>query len=96
MGNRLLFAEFIKTVNLLVPKIETGVSLSLIVIYFLNSKTISQLNLERLLVMDFCSNDFSEIPLKFLWHIISIKAHTRNFSKKYQQNFLLEAIFFEQ
>ena len=27
---------------------------------------------------------------------MSMKAHTRNFSKKYQQNFLLEAIFFEQ
>ena len=28
--------------------------------------------------------------------IISIKADTRNFSKKYHQNFLLDAIFFEQ
>ena len=28
--------------------------------------------------------------------IILIKANTRNFSKKYQQNFLLEVIFFEQ
>ena len=28
--------------------------------------------------------------------IISIKADTRNFSKKYQQLFLLDAIFFEQ
>ena len=27
--------------------------------------------------------------------IISMKADTRNFSKKYQQNFLLDAIFFE-
>ena len=41
--------------------------------------------------MDFCSNDFSEIPLAY-----SIKADTRNFSKKYQQIFLLDAIFFEQ
>ena len=36
--------------------------------------------------------------LKFLRHIyiISIKADTRNFSKKYQQNLLIDAIFFEQ
>ena len=38
---------------------------------------------------------------RFLWNssgifIISMKADTRNFSKKYQQNFLLDAIFFEQ
>ena len=38
---------------------------------------------------------------RFFWNssgifIISIKADTRNFSKKYQQNFLLDAIFFEQ
>ena len=37
---------------------------------------------------------------RFFWYssgifIISIKADTRNFSKKYQQNFLLDAIFFE-
>ena len=37
---------------------------------------------------------------RFFWNssgifIISIKADTRNFSKKYQQNFLLDAIFFE-
>ena len=37
----------------------------------------------------------------FFWNssgifIISIKADTRNFSKKYQQFFLLDAIFFEQ
>ena len=38
---------------------------------------------------------------RFFWNssgifIISIKADTRNFSKKYQQIFLLDAIFFEQ
>ena len=38
---------------------------------------------------------------RFFWNssgifIISIKVDTRNFSKKYQQNFLLDAIFFEQ
>ena len=38
---------------------------------------------------------------RFFWNfsgifIISIKADTRNFSKKYQQNFLLQTIFFEQ
>ena len=47
-------------------RIQTGVSFFLIVIYFGNSKTISQLNFERLLVTDFCSNDFSEIPLAYL------------------------------
>ena len=38
---------------------------------------------------------------RFFWNssgifIMSIKAYTGNFSKKYQQNFLLDAIFFEQ
>ena len=38
---------------------------------------------------------------RFFWNssgkfIISIKADTKNFSKKYQQIFLLDAIFFEQ
>ena len=38
---------------------------------------------------------------RFFWNssgifITSIEADTRNFSKKYQQNFLLDAIFFEQ
>ena len=33
IGNRLLFSELEKTPNLLVPKIETGVSFFLIVIY---------------------------------------------------------------
>ena len=41
------------------------------------------------------------LPQRFFWNfsgifIIPIKADTRNFSKKYQQNFLLDAIFFEQ
>ena len=54
--------------NLLVPKIQTGVSFFLIVIYFWNSKTISLLNFERLLVTDFCSNNFSKISLSYLFH----------------------------
>ena len=38
---------------------------------------------------------------RFFWNssgifVMSIKTDTRNFSKKYQQNFLLDAIFFEQ
>ena len=38
---------------------------------------------------------------RFFWNfsgifIMTMKADTRNFSKKYQQNFLLDAIFFEQ
>ena len=52
--------------NLLVLKIQTGGSFFLAVIYFWNSKTISQLNFEPLLVTDFCSNDFCEIPLAYL------------------------------
>ena len=55
-----------QTLNLLVLKIRTGGSFYLIVIYFWNSKTILPLNFERLLVADFCSNDFSEIPLAYL------------------------------
>ena len=46
------------------------------------------------LVRDFSSNDFSEISL--ILFIIAIKADTRNFSQKYPQIFLLDAIFFEQ
>ena len=34
IGNRLLFSELANTLKLLVPKIETGVSFFLIVIYF--------------------------------------------------------------
>ena len=34
IGNRLLFSELGNTLKLLVPKIETGVSFFLIVIYF--------------------------------------------------------------
>ena len=52
------------------------------------------MNFERLLVTDFCSNNFSKISLAYL--IISIQADTRNFGKKYQQIFLQDAIFFEQ
>ena len=55
-----------QTLNLLVPKIQTGGSFYLIVIYSRNSKTISQLNFGLLLVTDFCSNDFSEIRLAYL------------------------------
>ena len=79
--------------NLLVPKIRTGVFFYLIVVYFWNSKTISQLNFERLVLTDFRSNDFSEISPAYL--LYPKKADTRNFSKKYQQNFLIEAIFFK-
>ena len=84
----------IAKMNLLVPEIQTGGSFCLIVIYFWNSKTISQPNFERLLVTDFCYNDFSEIPLAYLSY--QLKPIPENSVKKYQQNFLLEAIFFEQ
>ena len=52
------------TLELLVPKIWTGGLFYLREFFFFwKSKTISQLNFERLLVTDFCSNDFSEISL---------------------------------
>ena len=62
IGNRLLFSELANIVR----KIRTGGSFYHIVIYFWNSITISQLNFERLLVTDFCSNNFSEISLIYL------------------------------
>ena len=55
-----------ETPKLPVPKIQTGGSLYPIAIWFWNSKTISHLKYERLLVMDFCFNDFSEISLAYL------------------------------
>ena len=86
IGNRLLFSE-LATLNLLVPKIETGVSFFLIVIYFWNSKTISQLNFERLLVTDFCSNDFFEIsPAYLLYQLKPIpEIAVKNISKIFYQ-----------
>ena len=84
--NRLLFPE-LQTLNLLVPKIRTGGSFYLIVIYFWNSKTISQLNFERLLVTDFCSNDFSEIPLAYLLYQLKPipEISVKNISKIFYQ-----------
>ena len=91
--NRLLFPE-LQTLNLLVPKIRTGGSFYLIVIYFWNSKTIFTAEF-------WATFSYGLLLQRFFWNssgifIISIKADTRNFSKKYQQNFLLDAIFFEQ
>ena len=60
---------------------------------FLKFQNNFKLNFERLLVTDICSNDFSEIFSGIF--TMSMKADTRNFSKKYQQNFSLDAIFFE-
>ena len=76
-----------QTLNLLVPKIRTGGSFYLIVIYFWNSKTISQLNFERLLVTDFCSNDFSEIPLAYLLYQLKPipEISVKNISKIFYQ-----------
>ena len=87
IGNRLLFSESGNTLKLLVPKIETGVSFFLIVIYFWNSKTISQLNFERLLVTDFCSNDFFEIsPAYLLYQLKPIpEISVKNMSKIFYQ-----------
>ena len=49
-----------------VAKIQTSGSFYMIVIYFWNSKTIPQLNFERILVTDFCSNYFSVISPAYL------------------------------
>ena len=60
-----------QTQKLLIPKIGTSGSFYLIAISFLKfqdkfiAKTISHVKFERLLVTDFCSNDFSEISLAF-------------------------------
>ena len=61
IGNRLLFSELANT-EFTCPE-NSNLCLLL---PDSNSKTISQLNFERLLVTDFCSNDFSEIPLAYL------------------------------
>ena len=66
IGNRLLFYELANIEFTCPQKIRTVVFFYLIVIYYWNSKTISQLIFERLLVTDFCSNDFSEISQAYL------------------------------
>ena len=63
IGNLLLFSQLANIAFYLSRKIRTGGSLYLIVIYFWNSETISKLNFERLLVMDFCSNE----KISVLW-----------------------------
>ena len=78
-----------KTLKLPVPKIQT------VVLAILGSN----------LLLKFHNNFAAEFRptlfQRFFWNfssifIISIKADTRNFSQKYQQFSLLEAIFFEQ
>ena len=59
----------------------------------LYSRTIWQLNFERL-------STYGLLLQRFFWNfsgifIVSIKTDTRNFSKKYQQKFSLDAIFFD-
>ena len=80
--------------NLLVPKIETGVSFFLIVILFLKFQN-------NFTAEFWATFSYGLLLQRFFWNssgifIISIKADIRNFSKKYLQNFLLDAIFFEQ
>ena len=66
MGNRLLFSELANIEFTCPENWNWCLLLPDTLIYFWNSKTISQLNFERLLVTDCCSNDFSEIPLAYL------------------------------
>ena len=65
IGNRLLFSE-LANIEFTCPENSNWWLLLPDSNLFLKSKTILQLNFERLLVMDFCSNDFSEITLAYL------------------------------
>ena len=65
IGNRLLFSELANT-EFTCPENSNWWLLLPDSNLFLKSKTILELNFERLLVMDFCSNDFSEISLAYL------------------------------
>ena len=65
IGNRLLFSE-LANIEFTCPENSNWWLLLPDSNLFLKSKTILQLNFERLLVMDFCSNDFSEISLAYL------------------------------
>ena len=73
-------------IRALVPKIRTGGSFYLGAIFFWwNFKSISLLNLEQIVVTDFCSNDFSEVSLAYLSY--QWKPIPENFSQNYQQFF---------
>ena len=66
IGNRLLFAE-LANIEFTCPENSNWWLLlpdsNLFLKFQKQFSSISQLNFERLLVTDFCSNDFSEIPL---------------------------------
>ena len=66
IGNRLLFAE-LANIEFTCPENSNWWFLlpdsNLFLKFQKQFSSISQLNFERLLVTDFCSNDFSEIPL---------------------------------
>ena len=66
IGNRLLFAE-LANIEFTCPENSNWWPLlpdsNLFLKFQKQFSSISQLNFERLLVTDFCSNDFSEIPL---------------------------------
>ena len=79
IGNRLFFFSELANIEFTCPENSNWWLLLPDSNLFLKYKTILQLNFERPLVMDFYSNDFSEISLALLF-IISIKADTRNFS----------------
>ena len=69
IGNRLLFSE-LANIEFTCPENSNWWLLlpdsNLFLKFQKQLSSISQLNFERLLVTDFCSNDFSEIPLAYL------------------------------
>ena len=53
--------------------------------------------LNNFLVMDFCYNNFSEIYLhNVLYHLMLIQEIAVNCSQPFEQNFLLDRVFFEK
>ena len=76
-----------QTLQLLVLKIQTGGSFYLRAIYFwISKKILFTIFSYRLLLQGFAWNFCGTF-------IMLLKAKTRNFSPKYNQNYLLEAIF---
>ena len=76
-----------QTLQLLVLKIQTGGSFYLRAIYFwISKKILFTIFSYRLLLQRFAWNFCGTF-------IMLLKAKTRNFSPKYNQNYLLEAIF---
>ena len=86
IGNRLLFSE-LANIEFTCPENWNWCLLLPASNLFWNSKIISQLNFERLLVTDFCSNDFFEIsPAYLLYQLKPIpEISVKNISKIFYQ-----------